>query len=49
MISTDFPQIGMTGRYDSDYVARLPHGLPARCNPVNAPRGCVSDRLEARR
>ena len=23
----------MTGRYDSDYVARLPEGLPARCNP----------------
>jgi hypothetical protein len=46
LISTDFPQIGMTGRYDSDYVARLPRGLPARCNPVNAPRGCDSDRLE---
>jgi Phosphoinositide phospholipase C, Ca2+-dependent len=46
LISTDFPQIGMTGRYDSDYVARLPGGLPARCNPVNAPRGCDSDRLE---
>jgi hypothetical protein len=46
LISTDFPQIGMTGRYDSDYVARLPGGLAARCNPVNAPRGCDSDRLE---
>jgi Phosphoinositide phospholipase C, Ca2+-dependent len=46
LISTDFPQIGMTGRYDSDYVARLPRGGPARCNPVNAPRGCDSDRLE---
>jgi hypothetical protein len=46
LISTDFPQIGMTGRYDSDYVARLPRGLPARCNPVNAPRGCDSDELE---
>ena len=48
LISTDFPQIGMTGRYDSDYVARLPEDLPARCNPVNAPRGCDSDRLEGR-
>jgi Phosphoinositide phospholipase C, Ca2+-dependent len=47
LISTDFPQIGMTGRYDSDYVARLPRGLPARCNPVNAPRGCDSDTLES--
>ena len=46
LISTDFPEIGMTGRYDSDYVARLPGDLPARCNPVNASRGCVSSRLE---
>jgi Phosphoinositide phospholipase C, Ca2+-dependent len=46
LISTDFPQIGMTGRYDSDYVARLPRGLPARCNPVNASRRCDSDELE---
>jgi hypothetical protein len=46
LISTDFPQIGMTGRYDSDYVARLPEELPARCNPVNARRGCDSERLE---
>ncbi len=48
LISTDFPQIGMTGRYDSDYVARLPEELPARCNPVNARRNCVSERLERR-
>jgi Phosphoinositide phospholipase C, Ca2+-dependent len=46
LISTDFPQIGMTGRYDSDYVARLPEDLPARCNPVNAPRRCDSANLE---
>jgi Phosphoinositide phospholipase C, Ca2+-dependent len=46
LISTDFPQIGMTGRYDSDYAARLPEDLPARCNPVNAPRRCDSRRLE---
>jgi hypothetical protein len=38
----------MTGRYDSEYVARLPEGLPARCNPVNASRGCRSERLERR-
>jgi Phosphoinositide phospholipase C, Ca2+-dependent len=48
LISTDFPEIGMTGRYDSDYVARLPEELPARCNPVNASRRCESDRLEGR-
>ena len=38
----------MTARYDSDYVARLPEGLPARCNPVNAGRLCRSKRLERR-
>jgi hypothetical protein len=46
LISTDFPQIGMTGRYDSDYLARLPEDLPARCNPVNSGRRCDSERLE---
>lgn len=49
LISTDFPQIGMSARYDSDFVAELPEGLPARCNPVNAPRGCRDERLEPRR
>jgi hypothetical protein len=48
IISTDFPQVGMSARYGSDYVARLPEGGPVRCNPVNAPRGCRDDRLEAR-
>jgi hypothetical protein len=46
VISTDFPEVGMSARYDSDYVARLPEGGPARCNPVNARRNCHSDRLE---
>jgi hypothetical protein len=46
LVSTDFPEIGMTGRYDSDYSADLPDDLPARCNPINAPRNCSSARLE---
>jgi hypothetical protein len=46
LVSTDFPEIGMSARYDSDYVAALPDGGPARCNPVNALAGCRSDRLE---
>jgi hypothetical protein len=46
LISTDFPQIGMSARYNSDYVAHLPDGLPARCNPVNARPGCRSRLLE---
>jgi hypothetical protein len=36
----------MSARYGSDFVARLPEGRIARCNPVNAPRGCDDDRLE---
>jgi len=47
VVSTDFPEVGMSARYDSSFVARLPEGGPARCNPVNAPRGCRSARLEA--
>jgi Phosphoinositide phospholipase C, Ca2+-dependent len=46
IVSTDFPAVGMSARYGSDYVARLPEGDTARCNPVNAPRRCRSDRLE---
>jgi hypothetical protein len=46
IISTDFPEVGMSARYDSDFFAALPNGLPARCNPVNAPRGCRDARLE---
>jgi hypothetical protein len=46
VISTDFPEIGMSARYGSDYVAALPDGGPVRCNPVTARPGCVDDRLE---
>jgi hypothetical protein len=49
LISTDFPQIGMSARYDSDFVAELPSGGSARCNPVNAPPGCRDERLERAR
>jgi Phosphoinositide phospholipase C, Ca2+-dependent len=49
LVSTDFPEIGMSARYGSDFVARLPDGGPARCNPVNAGRGCRDDRLEVTR
>ena len=48
LVSTDFPAPGMTARYGSTYVARLPGGATARCNPVNAPRGCRDSRLERR-
>lgn len=47
VISTDFPEVGMSARYGSDFVARIPDG-PARCNPVNARPNCDSKRLERR-
>ena len=49
VISTDFPQVGMSARYGSDFVAELPGGGPVRCNPVNAPRRCDRDDLEPKR
>jgi hypothetical protein len=46
-ISTDYPVPGMTARYNgSDYVAMIPGGTPARCNPLNAPPGCESTWIE---
>jgi hypothetical protein len=41
LISTDFPEVGMSARYDRDYVAEMPDGGTWRCNPINAPRGCT--------
>jgi Phosphoinositide phospholipase C, Ca2+-dependent len=48
LVSTDFPEVGMSVRYDRDYVAALPGGGPARCNPVIRRPGCRSRRLERR-
>jgi hypothetical protein len=49
LVSTDFPEVGMSARYDRDYVATLPGGGPARCNPVILPPGCRSRTLERTR
>jgi hypothetical protein len=49
LVSTDFPEVGMSARYDSDFVVALPEGGPARCNPVIRPRGCRSRELERNR
>jgi hypothetical protein len=46
VISTDFPEVGMSARYGSDFVARLPEDTAARCNPVNARANCKTKRLE---
>lgn len=48
LISTDFPEAGMSARYGSDFVARFPDGSTIRCNPVNAPKNCRNDGLERR-
>lgn len=40
IVSTDFPQYGMSTRWDWDYAVQLPGGLVARCNPVTAPKWC---------
>jgi hypothetical protein len=49
LVSTDFPEVGMSARYDSDFVVALPEGGPVRCNPLNAPRRCRTRRLERSR
>jgi len=46
LISTDFPEIGMSARYDRDFVAEFLGGRTWRCNPVSAPRGCRRETLE---
>ena len=45
-VSTDYPMPGMAVGFASSYVAQIPGGHVARCNPVNAPEGCVSDGLD---
>jgi Phosphoinositide phospholipase C, Ca2+-dependent len=46
VISTDFPVPGMSARHDSDFVAELPEGAVARCNPISARPGCRDELLE---
>jgi hypothetical protein len=47
MVSTDYPVgvkgVPMTG---PEYVVEIPGGTPARCNPVTAPKDCVSSDIE---
>lgn len=44
-VSTDYPTIS-DNRFGTPYFAAIPGGTVARCNPVNAPTGCVSGLLE---
>ena len=44
LVSTDYPA-GEKSQW-SEYIVTLPGGVAARCNPVNAPKACVSGSLE---
>lgn len=45
-VSTDFPGAGSASYLNSSYSVTLPSGTTARCNPVNAPPGCVDAALD---
>jgi hypothetical protein len=46
-VSTDYPgPDGARKELDTAYVVRLPGFLPARCNPVTAPKGCEDRAVE---
>jgi hypothetical protein len=40
IVSTDYPVSGRAIRWSDTYVAQLPGGVTARCNPVRAPKPC---------
>jgi len=42
-VSTDYPVPEYAQALGKDYVAEIPGGTVARCNPVNAPSGCQDD------
>jgi Phosphoinositide phospholipase C, Ca2+-dependent len=45
-VSTDYPVPGRAAPLGTDYVAQIPDGDPARCNPVNTGTLCRNDALE---
>lgn len=48
-VSTDYPVPNYGFDFMTSYFAQIPGGTVARCNPVNAPRRCVSALLEVGR
>jgi len=44
-VSSDFPAVPRP-ELGSDYFVEIPGGLPARCNPANAPAACRASALE---
>jgi hypothetical protein len=45
-VSTDYEVPGLSTRWNSTYVAEIPGGTPARCNPINAPADCTNAAIE---
>jgi hypothetical protein len=43
-VSTDYPVDDP--RFPSTYVAAIPEGTPARCNPVRLPEDCTAEAIE---
>jgi hypothetical protein len=45
-VSTDYPVPGRSAPFGTDYVAQIPDGDPARCNPINTGTHCRNAALE---
>ncbi len=45
-LSTDYPVVGRAETFGTNYVAKIPGGSPARCNPIMAGLACRNDLLE---
>jgi Phosphoinositide phospholipase C, Ca2+-dependent len=45
-VSTDYPVPGRAAPLGTDYVAQIPDGDPARCNPITTGTHCRNDALE---
>ena len=43
-VSTDYPVENPA--FGTGYSVQIPGGMPARCNPINAPPGCRAAGLE---
>jgi hypothetical protein len=46
LVSTDYPVPGRATPLGTDYVAQIPDGHPARCNPINTGTHCRNNALE---
>ena len=46
LVSTDYPVPGRATPLGTDYIAQVPDGHPARCNPINTGTHCRNNALE---